>query len=266
MIRCKVGRRVVAGLGVALALAGCAMGPKKAEDSAIGLAKSLVLQSVPLGGLAVQALVSAGDGEDRGTYKEKSDQFCQTSAQALANIRANFAQLCEVKGARFDGQYCVRGEGSDQVLFSAQLESRGTGRCYQLHVSEAVTVGSSEYLAFLVNKTGYETAEIRASKLAARQAAAADARAKAQVEQEARQTRETARLEAELPQMRKRGARVCRTEPGKPVVYRGYVEDFSEEKLKILVAEAFLPNAPGVRPTGFQPNTLWDEPRHWRLC
>ena len=69
---------------VVTALAGCATGPINAEDSAISLGKSLVLQSVPLGGMAVQALVSAGDGEDRGSYRSKSQLFCQTNAQALA--------------------------------------------------------------------------------------------------------------------------------------------------------------------------------------
>ncbi len=178
-------------LAVVVAVAGCATTDMKAESSAIAVGKSLVLQSVPLGGLAVQAAVSAGDGDDFGSYKYKTQLFCQTT----------------------------------------KLESQGTGACYRLNVSEAVTVGSPDYLQFLVSKAGYET-----------------------------------RLQEELPQMRKRGARVCLMEDGSSVVYRGYVEDFSEEKLKIAVAEAFLANSPSTRPTGFQPNTLWDYPVRWRLC
>ena len=256
----------VVALGVAVAMAGCAVKNIAAEDSAIGVGKSLVMQSVPLGGLAVQALVSAGDGEDRGSYRYKAQLFCQTNAQALANIRQKFAILCGRKAGDFDGQFCVRREGVDQVLFSAQLENRGTGNCYRLHVSEAVSVGSSEYLDFLVGQAGYETQDVRARKLAARQAETAQARAIAQAEQKARQARAMARLETELPQMRKRGARVCLVESGDMFVYRGYVEDFTDEKLKIAVAEAFLPNSPGTRPTGFQPNTLWDYPVRWRMC
>ena len=75
-----------------------------------------------------------------------------------------------------------------------------------------------------------------------------------------------ARLEVELPQMRKRGARICVTEADKGVVYRGYVEDFTDEKLKIAVADAFLSLSPSMRPGGFQPHTLWDFPKNWRLC
>lgn len=252
-------------LALAVSLTGCATGPINAEDSAISLGKSLVLQSVPLGGMAVQALVSAGDGEDRGSYRSKSQLFCQTNAQALANIRQKFAVLCGRKGAEFDGQFCTRTDGADKVLFSARLEYRSAG-CHMLHVSEAVTVGSPDYLKFLVTEAGYETAQVRAGKLAERQAAAADVRAKAQAEQQAIQAREMARLELELPQLRKRGARVCQMASSNLFMYRGYVEDFTDEKLKIAVAEAFVPNAPGMRPTGFQPHTLWDPPIRWRLC
>jgi hypothetical protein len=156
--------------------------------------------------------------------------------------------------------------GADRVLFSAQLESQGSGGCYRLNVSEAVTVGSPDYLQFLTSKARYETAEVRAQKLAAKQAEAAEARARARAEQQVREARDMARLQEELPLMRKRGARVCMTQSGSSVVYRGYVEDFSDEKLKIAVAEAFLANSPATRPTGFQPNTLWDYPVLWRLC
>jgi hypothetical protein len=252
--------------GALVVLTACASGPKKAEDSAIALAKSVVMESVPLGGMAVQALFSAGDGKDLGSYKYKSQYFCQTNSQALANIRTNFAQLCGRKGALFDGQFCTRPEGTDQVLFSAQLETQGTGRCYTLYVSEAVAVGSADYMQFLVSKAGYETAEVKAGNRAVVDAAAAQARAKAQAVRQAREAREMARLETELPLMRKRGARVCMVESGKMFVYRGYVEDFTDEKLKIAVAEAFLPNSPGTQPSDFRPNTLWDYPIRWRIC
>jgi hypothetical protein len=159
----------------------------------------------------------------------------------------------------------VRGEGTDQVVFSAQIEPHGSG-CYRLNVTEAVTIGSADHLKFLVDRAGYETSAVRTSKLAASQAAAAEARAQAQAEQQARMARETARLEVELPQMRKRGARVCLAETGSRWVYRGFVEDFSDEKLKIAVAEAFMPGSPGTQPGGFRPNTLWDYPIRWRLC
>lgn len=266
MEKILMSRHTIAALGFAVALAGCASGPITAENSAIALGKSLVLDSVPLGGLAVQAMVSAGDGEDRGSYRYKSQLFCQTNAQALANIRQKFAILCGRKGADFDDQFCASRDGVDRVLFSAQLERQGAGSCYRLNVSEAVTVGSPDYLQFLVSKAGYETADVKAAKLASQQAAAAEARARAQAEQQAYQAREAQRLQDELPLMRRRGARVCRSEFNGTIVYRGYVEDFTDDKLKIALAEAFLANSPTTRPTGFQPHTLWDYPGRWRLC
>ena len=258
--------RTGAALGVAALLAACASGPKKAEDSAMALGKSVVLESVPLGGVAVQAVVSAAGGiEDRGSYKYQSQLFCQSKPESLLRARQNFAELCEAKGARFDGQFCVRRKpDAEEVLFSAQIEYQSVG-CRRLHTSEAVTAGSPDYLTFLVSR-GYETPEVRAQKQAVAAVAAAETRAVAQAEQARRQAREMARLEAELPQMRKRGARVCRMEDVTRVVYRGYVEDFSDEKLKIAVAEAFIENSPGRRPGDFQPSTLWDYPIRWRMC
>jgi hypothetical protein len=268
MAKTLTGGRWLVTLSMAIALAGCATGSITADSSAISLGKGLVLDSVPLGGLAVQAVVSAGDGEDRGSYRYKSQLFCQTNARALANIREKFALLCGRKGAAFDGQFCARSSGVDQVLFSVQLEAQGTGNCYRLNVSEAMTVGSPDYLRFLVSKAGYETADVKAARQASQQAAAAEARTRALAEQQAQQATEMRRLQAELPLMRTRGARVCRSESDGMVVwvYRGYVEDFTDEKLKIALAEAFLANSPTTRPTGFQPHTLWDFPVRWRLC
>jgi len=267
MEKTLMGRCRLAALGIAVALAGCASAPITAGDSAIALGKNLVLDSVPLGGLAVQALVSVGDGEDRGSYRYKSQLFCQTSSQALANIRQKFAILCGRKGGDFENQFCVSRDGVDRVLFSAQLEHQGVGSCYRLNVSEAITVGSPDYLQFLVSKAGYETADAKAARVASQRASTARVRARAEAEQQAYQAREMERLRVELPLMRKRGARVCRSESnGMEVVYRGYVEDFTDEKLKIALAEAFLAGSPTIRPTGFQPHTLWDFPVRWSLC
>lgn len=246
-----------------LLLAACASGPKRATDSAIDLAKNVVLESVPAGGVAIQALVGAGGVEDRGTYKYHSQQFCQSTPKALLRARENFAELCKAKGAKFDGQFCSHYADKDEVLFSAQIEPRGSN-CFRIHASEAVTVGSPECLKFLVS-LGYETADLRAVNGIIKETAAAEARQRALAEQQARQAQELARLERELPQLRKRGARVCLVDNG-PYVYRGYVEDFTDEKLKIAVADAFMPNAPHIKPGGFQPNTLWDYPIRWRIC
>jgi hypothetical protein len=110
MARAKPLIRMGAAVGTVLLAAACASGPKKAEDSAIALAKNAVLESVPIGGLAVQAVVSAGGVEDRGSYKYNSQLLCQSSPQARSRAKENFAELCRVKGATFDGQFCVRAQ------------------------------------------------------------------------------------------------------------------------------------------------------------
>lgn len=68
-----------------------------------------------------------------------------------------------------------------------------------------------------------------------------------------------------LPKVRKIGARICR-EHGAGIVYVGYVEAMTDDKVQIRVADAMLKGSPGVRPGGFAPSIIWDSPLEWDLC
>jgi hypothetical protein len=131
-------------------------------------------------------------------------------------------------------------------------------------VSEAVTVGSSDYLQFLVSKAGYQTAEVKAGKDAARQAAANEARARHQAEARAQQARDQARLQAELPLLKKRGTKVCRVDGQQTFV--GFVEDFTDEKVKVLVTQGFMTNTPSIGLRVETGTLTWDPFIAWRLC
>ena len=69
----------------------------------------------------------------------------------------------------------------------------------------------------------------------------------------------------DLPRMRKIGARICR-QRGTGIVYVGYVEAITDDKVQIRVADAFPAGHPGVRVGGFSPSIIWDSPMEWDLC
>ena len=45
-----------------------------------------------------------------------------------------------------------------------------------------------------------------------------------------------------------------------------YVEDSTDEKIQIRLAEAFRTGVPNFKLGGFQPRVIWDFPAGWRLC
>ena len=73
------------------------------------------------------------------------------------------------------------------------------------------------------------------------------------------------RRKRELPAVRRIGARICQ-ERDRGVVYVGYVEGMTEEKVQIRIADAIFPGAPGVKPAGFTPTIIWESPLQWDLC
>jgi hypothetical protein len=75
---------------------------------------------------------------------------------------------------------------------------------------------------------------------------------------------EMGRVDSERPLIRKRGATVCRVDGAN--TFKGFVEDVTEDKIKISVAFAYATSVPSMQVGGFQPHTIWDLPNNWRLC
>ena len=253
---------VLAGFGLVM-LSGCATGAKKPDMSVFDLAHDVVLTSVPLAGVAIHAALGKPTVETGGGFKSAKQNFCQTSGGSLVQAREQFADLCRVKGATFDGAFCRRGDGDD-VIFMARIVSTGSGGCFTLKVAEPVEPsGSSEYLAHLVSN-GYVSEAARRQNAAVRAADAARRADLARLQVEAKSEADQRRLLAELPQMKKRGTVVC-TDDGRQT-WVGYVEDSTDEKLKVLVSSGYLTQAPQVA-LRVDPGTLrWDDFATWRLC
>ena len=68
-----------------------------------------------------------------------------------------------------------------------------------------------------------------------------------------------------LPKVRKIGARICRGR-GTGIIFVGFVEAMTDEKIQIRVADAFPSGHPGVHVEGFAPSIIWDSPLDWLPC
>lgn len=81
-----------------------------------------------------------------------------------------------------------------------------------------------------------------------------------------------------LPLIRKVGAQICQQRQSVKLtgahlgftgtlVYVGYVEGMTDEKIQIRIARAFFAERPSVSPEGFSSSTvIWDDPMNWDLC
>ncbi|WP_296001942.1 hypothetical protein [Rugamonas sp.] len=65
--------------------------------------------------------------------------------------------------------------------------------------------------------------------------------------------------------IRKVGALVCQ-EPGRDIIYVGYVENLAGDKIQIRIADAHFKRNPNLHPSGFSPSTVWDSSIQWGLC
>lgn len=66
--------------------------------------------------------------------------------------------------------------------------------------------------------------------------------------------------------VRKIGARICQKEKIQGIVYVGFVEAITPEKVQIRISEAFFLGNHKLRPNGFSPSIIWDFPSKWELC
>lgn len=75
----------------------------------------------------------------------------------------------------------------------------------------------------------------------------------------------TERRQRQQPLIRKVGAHVCK-ELDRGIIYAGYVESVTDEKIRINISSAFYKGNPNLVPGGFKASTIWDSPMQWDLC
>ncbi|MFE8069422.1 hypothetical protein QQM79_00015 [Marinobacteraceae bacterium S3BR75-40.1] len=73
--------------------------------------------------------------------------------------------------------------------------------------------------------------------------------------------------QAQLVLASKRGTRICKDFDGGSQFYVGYIEDRTDEKVKINVTQAVLRNSTRfITNSGFQPTIVWEYPVNWYVC
>lgn len=214
----------------------------------------------------IQSFKSSGGVNDLGSYRTTLQWWCQPvnmPDSARATVAA-FRELCARKGGKYeDAGFCGRTGDREDVLFMARVR-RDKDLCEQVVVTVAEPSGSAndpQYRAYL-GRSGFQTTDVLAAAQRAEQQRRAAVEEKAAADRRAAQ----ARYEAELPLMRKKGTTICHIDAQSGNTFKGYVEDSTDEKIRISVSEAFRTSVPSPRPGGFQPQVIWDYPSRWRLC
>lgn len=81
---------------------------------------------------------------------------------------------------------------------------------------------------------------------------------------QAARTAQLERRQQQLPMVRKVGTRICQLHG--QILYIGFVESFTDEKLRIRVADAVVNENHNAHLGDFTPNIIWDSPLNWDLC
>jgi hypothetical protein len=241
-------------------LAGCAT--KTFDARAVQTASELTIAlAVHHSGLVDRPFVATSTPLDSsGQYRLVSRWWCEPNAKAssVEAAKVEYSALCGRLGGSIQGDFCVKSGNADDVLFMAQIirAPRPCANGTSVRVAEpTVDHGAPAYVSAL-RSSGFKTSEDRAAD-------------QAKAAQLARQLEkqiavEVDRRAAMLPRMRQRGTRVCRVEGMNTFV--GFVEDSTETKLQIRVANAYPTRVPGLQLGGFQPHITWDVPARWELC
>ncbi|WP_342133576.1 hypothetical protein [Hydrogenophaga sp. OTU3427] len=248
----------------ALLATGCATPSNNADithNSAIALGHKAIRESVPIAGLPAHAFMGANI-QEKGSYRVSSNGFCPVDNPT--RVAKSFIERCESQGASINNGFCQASENSDDVLFMAKLTRRGNSDCWTLAVAEPVgSIHSNEYRNYLLGQ-GYVPKAQRDELLKAKQdqeRKRIEDQAKRKIEND---RKEQERLAIELPKMKMRGARVCKNVGDS--TYIGYVEDFTDDKLRVLIQDGFLTLSPYIKSKVDAGTIWWDQYIVWRLC
>lgn len=166
-----------------------------------------------------------------------------------------FRRACARHGGNLvGGAFCSATGNPDRVLFMVDIRpGRGSSSVwFDITLVEPTEQPlSAEYRQHLYAAGFQDQVMLRANAEAA--AAVAAARADA----------ERARLAIDLPRMRVKGQAVCKDDG--QIRYVGYVDDFTDDRLKISVTQAMI-GSTNWSFTGFKPETIWTSPEGWAPC
>ncbi len=255
---------------VAALLAGCALGPTLPPDHLYAKAASLVayernlhpanLEQVDLS--AVPPIKVNGVAADQPDYLQSRIRDCGAAVGANDVIR-EVGRICRLRGGEYRQQgaidVCAKPTDPDHPLLAVSA-TRLNAVCTQVVLTEPRSQPAGPGYQKVLIEQGFKTQATLALEGVLRQAELQQF----QAQQAQEKARKQARLERELPLMRQRGASVCQESNG--ITYFAYVDDFTAERLKLIVSSAFFTGHPGIAPGGFTQEVIWSAPENWHLC
>lgn len=247
--------RVTAALVTSLVLVGCESLPQTPRDHALSWAYAWAAGTLPEkvdttpylprpkvavgNGLRTLSLFNKPGGPDK-------------------EIRWNegFRQACARQSGRFDAnKLCHSGDDPDKILFAVALKSwygDGSSSVEITYVEPTRQPPSLDY-QLVLQRAGFMPDRIVQQR-----------KIMAAVDAESRQMREEARARSAWQLMRERGRAVCQDRDG--VRYFGFVEDFTESRMKVSVTRAYFIRSPAFAPGNFRPEVIWTGPVGWFPC
>lgn len=248
--------------------AGCSSAPALSPDHIYAQVVSLVaydkrLHPVDLTVIDLTALpqeTAHADSLDQPGYLESHALKC-IGADETASMKRAIRTLCVHRGGEYQVRpplgVCALDKDGDHPLF-VMLALPRSQTCFDITMIEPRGNTASPAYVNELARNGFVTE-------AARQEQAkhtADFNQRLQEESAQQREAELIRQAAELPRLHEIGARACKVDG--ELTYLAYVEEFTDQRLKLLVSAAFATRS--RLPMPFHQQIMWSTPDQWHPC
>ncbi|MBE3659159.1 hypothetical protein BOO92_21120 [Vibrio navarrensis] len=211
----------------------------------------------------INPLAFVGGRDDGNNYRKYRRSWCAVHDNGPDKLKAELSKVCENKGGELRNEWCVD-TSTETPLFKADI-ANSTLKCSTgiSTYAEVITPLSESAVTdskwnSLAKSNGFKTASeleleegFRQAKMKAEKLA---------MEQKALQEKQRRILERDR-MLSTRGLRIC--QKGDLGTYVGFVEDFTEFKVKIHVVNY---GGKSFTVSGFRESTIWDYPGNWYIC
>lgn len=266
-------KKVLVCLGIPLFLTGCAgiqaarnISPTD-ETNVIDFSRSIIIgMSNKLDKIVARR---SNSEKDHGNFRTFYGAFFPTEGGAIGVIQS-YRSYCSSIGGVFNTEptvACFSPLDLDHPLFHVKIESERPQidqyiRVY-LHVSEPKSKqykNDPRYITH-INEQGFLN-EANRNRLATQKINDLVDKEKAELDKKQAAQRLLAEEQRYVTAI---GTEICQAGRGN-IYFVGYVDQYSNGKIRVLVNSAHRYKQPNYTVGGFTPSTIWDSPQNWRLC
>lgn len=206
---------------------------------------------------------------DGNEYRMFRRWWCLDSSSTKGELESLISGHCSANGGVFKNGWCS--------------DKKSESPIYKVSVGKAGMVGKKSSTAFCstgedIGVLAYEKnsnisnqswLDISTAQLGFESPSEFTQRLKKEREEKWRTSQEKLKKKTEQANLvlaSKRGTRICKDFDRGDHVYVGYIEDKTDEKIKINVAQAVYKRNARFSVNGFQPTLIWDYPNNWYVC